>query len=1111
MRGRFSINSRLIAGFGLIIAFLAALAIAAALGQQKVLNSYETLYQRNFQNLFDIADLRANINAERLDIAVMLEVDRSQWGPWQRDLEERVRNTTEIINRLDIALRDDPWKQARYSDFTDIYEKFRSTRHGQILLLEQGRTEEAERIFAGVQTDRHAMIREILNELVENERADALARRDSIHSQAHLYLLLIIILGSIAVLVSIVMAAALVRAFRRSQAEQERSGRILRESEERFRKSFEEGPIGMALVGLDFRFMKVNSRLCQMLGYSEDEMKNLTFPDITYPDDISSDVELAGRMFRGEIPNYRSEKRYIKKNGEVLWIGLNASVVRDEAGNPLYGMAMIEDVHERKKTLEALSRSEQEAQKRLTEIEQIYKYAPVGLFIFDREYRFLRINERMAEINGIPIEENIGKSMWEVVPDLADNLKEVYRPIFERGEPVLNVEVHGRTPKAPDIDRDWIASYFPFKSETGEVIGLIGAVLEITDRKRAEDALRESEWKFRILTETIEDVFWMSTPGVTRMIYTSPGYEKIWQMSRDSLYENPKSLLERVHSEDQKRLGEVIREFHSKGKPYQCEYRIFQPDNEVRWILERGFPAYDEKGELICMAGTCTDFTERRLIEEELAEKSRYLDSFFKYSITSLVFLDRDFNFIRVNESYARACNMDVSAFAGQNHFKLFPHEENESIFRRVVETKTPYHAEAKPFEFPEHPEWGVTYWDWILFPVLDDSGEVDFLVFSLNDVTERKKAEESLRESEARLREAQRLAHAGSWDWDARADTVIWSEEFFRIAGLDPKAHAPNYYTEHHQIYTPDSMDKIRAAVDKTLKTGEPYELELEMVRPDGTTRWIDATGEAKRDDSGKITGLWGTVVDITERKMAAMALERAAKELDRSNKDLEQFSYAVSHDLQEPLRMIVSFLQLLEKKYKGKLDESADKYIKFAVYSATRAQTMITDMLEYSRVQTRARSFEKREAEEIFEAAIGNLRAAISESNAEVTHDRLPLLYVDFSQFVSVFQNLIGNAIKFRRPGVPPKVHVSARDNGVEWLFSVRDNGIGIKPEYIGRLFQIFQRLHGKEYPGTGIGLVTSKRIVERHGGRIWVESEPEKGTVFYFAIPKTPQEHD
>lgn len=784
----------------------------------------------------------------------MLEVDRSQWGPWQKDLEQRVRSTSEIINRLDFALRDNSWKQARYREFIDIYEKFRSTRNHQILLLKQGRTEEAERIFAGVQTDRHAMIREILNELVENEMAEALARRGSTQSQARLYLLLIIILGSIAVLVSIVMAAALVRASRRYQAEQERSGRILRESEERFRKSFEEGPIGMALVGLDFRFMKVNSRLCQMLGYSEDEMKKLTFPDITHPDDILSDVELAGRMFRGEIPNYRIEKRYIKKNGQVLWIGLNASVVRDEAGDPLYGMAMIEDVHERKKTLEALSRSEQEAQKRLTEIEQIYKYAPVGLFIFDREYRFLRINERMAEINGFPIEEHIGKSMWEVVPSLADYLKEVY-PIFERGEPVLNVEVHGRTPKAPEIDRDWLASYFPFKSETGEVIGLIGAVLEITDRKRAEDSLRESERKFRILTEAIEDVFWMSTPGVTRMIYISPGYEKIWEMSRESLYENPKSLLEKVHPEDQGRLVEAFREFHAKGKPYQCEYRIVQPGDWVRWILERGFPAYDEKGELIYMAGTCTD----------------------------------------------------------------------------------------------------------------------------------------------------------------------------------------------------------------------------------------------------------------ITERKMAALALEKAASELDRSNKDLEQFAYAVSHDLQEPLRMIVSFLQLLEKKYRGKLDESADKYIKFAIDSATRSQTMITDMLEYSRVQTRARSFEKREAEEIFETAIGNLRAAISESNAEVTHDPLPSIFVDFSQFVSVFQNLIGNAIKFRRPGVPPKVHVSARDNGTEWLFSVQDNGIGIKPEYIGRLFQIFQRLHGKEYPGTGIGLVTSKRIVERHGGRIWVESEPERGTVFYFAIPRTPQEHD
>lgn len=229
----------------------------------------------------------------------------------------------------------------------------------------------------------------------------------------------------------------------------------------------------------------------------------------------------------------------------------------------------------------------------------------------------------------------------------------------------------------------------------------------------------------------------------------------------------------------------------------------------------------------------------------------------------------------------------------------------------------------------------------------------------------------------------------------------------------------------------------------------------------------------------------------------------ERVNKELQRSNEELKQFAYIASHDLQEPLRMIASFLQLIERRYKGKLDKDADEFISFAVEGASRLQNMIIGLLAYSRVETKGKPFEEINCSEALGNAISNLRIAIDESGAMITTDRLPVVKADAGQLIQVFQNLIANAVKFRRED-PPRIHVSAVRKEDEWVFSVRDNGIGIAPDYKDRIFNIFQRLHGREYPGVGIGLSLCRRIIERHGGSIWFESEAGKGTTFYFTIP-------
>jgi len=231
---------------------------------------------------------------------------------------------------------------------------------------------------------------------------------------------------------------------------------------------------------------------------------------------------------------------------------------------------------------------------------------------------------------------------------------------------------------------------------------------------------------------------------------------------------------------------------------------------------------------------------------------------------------------------------------------------------------------------------------------------------------------------------------------------------------------------------------------------------------------------------------------------------VEERTVELTRSNADLAQFAYVASHDLQEPLRMVSSYLQLIEQRYKDKLDAAGTEFMNYAVDGATRMQTMINDLLTFSRVGTRGKPFEPTNCEVILDQTLANLQMAIEESQAIITHDPLPTVMSDDTQMVLLFQNLIGNAVKFRTQE-QIRVHISAQAKGREWVFSVRDNGIGIDPQYFERLFVIFQRLHSKEeYPGTGIGLAVCKRVVERHGGKIWVESQPGQGSTFYFTIP-------
>jgi len=352
------------------------------------------------------------------------------------------------------------------------------------------------------------------------------------------------------------------------------------------------------------------------------------------------------------------------------------------------------------------------------------------------------------------------------------------------------------------------------------------------------------------------------------------------------------------------------------------------------------------------------------------------------------------------------------------------------------------------------------------------------------------------------------RTAAEGIFGLDRAGRAVFVNPAAARLTGFRPdqlvgqSVHA----LVHHSHADGTPYPEEECPVYRGLRAGTVVQVADEVFwRQDGSSFFVEYTS-APVAEAGDVVGSVVTFRDVSDRRAADQALEQRTQELMRSNAELEQFAYVASHDLQEPLRAIVSYLQLIERRYRGSLDERADRYIGYAVEGGRRMQALINELLTYSRVGRRGAEFGPTDCETILERAVANLRSAIAESGAEITRDPLPTVQADPTQLLQLFQNLIGNAIKFRGEA-PPRVHVAAERKDGEWEFAVRDNGIGIAPEYHDRIFVIFQRLHGRdEYPGTGIGLAICKKIVERHGGRIWVESAPGQGTTFRFTIPDT-----
>jgi PAS domain S-box-containing protein len=512
--------------------------------------------------------------------------------------------------------------------------------------------------------------------------------------------------------------------------------------------------------------------------------------------------------------------------------------------------------------------------------------------------------------------------------------------------------------------------------------------------------------------------------------------------------------------------------------------------------------------------GATTDNSEPQNPEKHLARMEARYRGLLEAAPDAMVVVDQSGEIVLLNAQAEKQFGYSRDELLGQKVTRIIP----EGFAERLIADETRSAAEALAQQIGTGIELTGRRKDGSEFPIEImlsplESPEGILVTAAIRNITVRRDAERHLVQMEGRYRGLMEAAPDGIVVVNRDGEIVLLNaraesqfgyhrDELLRqkVTNIIPEGFAERLIA--------DGTRTAAEALAQQIGTG----IELNGLRRDGSEFPIEIMLSPLESDEGIL--VTAAIRDITVRKAAdkhlaqvvdaEKRLAQMVEDLSRSNEELEQFAYVASHDLQEPLRIVAGYTQLLSKRYKGKLDSDADEFIAFAVDGANRMQHLIQDLLVYSRVGKRGLELLDISSEESLHQAVINLRGAIEESGAAVTHDPLPRVMADEMQLIQLFQNLVGNAIKYRRPGVPT-VHISAaRNGGTKWIFSVRDNGIGIEPQFFERIFGMFQRLHKREeFSGTGMGLALCKKIVERHGGSISVESQPGQGSTFRFAV--------
>jgi PAS domain S-box-containing protein len=625
-------------------------------------------------------------------------------------------------------------------------------------------------------------------------------------------------------------------------------------------------------------------------------------------------------------------------------------------------------------------------------------------------------------------------------------------------------------------------------------------VRDITDRKNAEQALKrakdeleekvqertrelsESEADYKDLTDSVTDLFFAMSSDLSYTYWNKASEEFTGVKAENAI---GKTLYEVLGNDDQTtKAAEVYLDVIRTGIP-QSFINEFVIDDRKMFFEIQVYPR--ENG--VSVFGK--DVTGRREAEEALKESEARYRSMFRDNAASMLLIDPSTgDIVDANQAACKYYGYDHVNLLGMNISSINVLDPDGV----KIEMSRSVSGEKRKFDFRHRLASGEARdVDVYSAPICIQGRQLLYSI--IHDVTDRKKAELALKESEERFRTLADYVPQLEWMADATGFIFWYNKQWYDYTGTTPEQMKDWGW---QSVHDPEALPKVLERWTSTIATGQQFDMVFPLRGADGVFRPFLTRVLPVKDDHGKIVRWFGTNTDITEQ----MEMQRS---LERSNAELQQFAYLASHDLQEPLRMVISYLSLLDRKFKGELDPQAKEYIDHAVDGGARMRQLIDDLLEYSRIETKAKEFASVDMKEVVESTIKILQLSIDESKAEIYVEPMPKIMGDGSRMQQVMQNLISNSLKFHGPE-RPMVHISAREGIKEWTFSVKDNGIGFNVEYAERIFQMFQRLHNQDqYPGTGVGLAIVKKIVERHGGRIWVESEVGKGATFFFTIPK------
>ncbi len=635
---------------------------------------------------------------------------------------------------------------------------------------------------------------------------------------------------------------------------------------------------------------------------------------------------------------------------------------------------------------------------------------------------------------------------------------------------------------------------------------LYRSVRNAIERKKVENGLRDSEKKYRNIANTILEGLWITdaegnTTYINRQLADMLGYRE-----EDILNKPFFDFVDKTLSYDAQQFFKR----RKKGIKDKYDFRFIKKDGSILWVIVSASPIFDKKGRFAGAMGLLTDITDRKLAEQSLEKSVQEWNYTFDAISDIICIIDLDGKITHCNDAATRLFKKHRDEFIGQTCWQVLGCPSERLKDCPIINMQKTHKRETLTLQIDDR--WFHSSVD----PIIDKENNTVGGVHIISDITKYKLAQDELKESEALYRTITEYSNDMIWTLDRDGNFTFFNKRSEQISGykleeLRGKSFLP--------LIIEKDVDRIIDIFHSVLN-GKHHQYEVTFINKFNKliTLSVNTTSIYSR---GQVVGTLSSGRDITETVKYAKELKISNEKLELSNKELQDFAYIASHDLQEPLRSISSFTELLEERYKDKLDQDADEFIDYILDGTKRMQQMIQDLLALSRVGTKGKEFTPTNITDLLKNVQKNLHSMIIRNNATIIVDNMHIVNADSAQLTQLFQNLIHNAIKFRREE-NPVIHISIKQsNGVqqsngeqknytqtngEWIFSIKDNGIGIDQKDFNKLFKTFSRLHNRDkYPGTGIGLVMCKKIVERHKGRIWLESKLGEGTTLYFTIQK------